>query len=87
MSNPTFDQAAELFAAFLQYCEDEGIFVAVDETGAVCLYDTDSVLNVAEQEFPDHDDPILALTETWEGTQALTANLGYFQAGYVDMVF
>jgi hypothetical protein len=87
MSNNTFDQAAEMFAAFTQYCEDNGVFVVVDDSGAIRLYDTDSVLNVAEQEFPDHDDPILALTETWDGGKALENNLGYFRAGYVDMVF
>lgn len=82
-----FLRAIELFTDLSNHCSETGIYMVIDETGALRLYDSDSVFNVAEQEFSDHDDPILSLVETLDGVAALEKNLGHVNAGYVDMVF
>lgn len=82
-----FIRATELFADLLSHCTETGIFLVVDHTGGLRLYDADSVFNLAEQEFDAYDDPILALTNTLNGVETLENNLGFVGAGYVDMVF
>lgn len=80
-------RAIELFAELSDHCSETGIYMVVDDTGVLRLYDSDSVFGLAEEEFPDCDDPILSLVETLDGVAALEKNLGYVNAGYVDMVF
>lgn len=80
-----FNSAKQLFEAFEQYCQLNGIFIAVEPNGNVELFDFDLVATLAEQEFSEYDDPILALTEFAEGSKVLET-LGSIQAGLVDMV-
>lgn len=82
-----FLRAIELFTNLSNHCSETGIFLVIDHTGAIRLYDADAVFNLAEQEFAEYDDPILCLTNTLNGVEALENSLGYVEAGYVDMVF